>query len=680
MISVFIFAGTTEGRELASRLARAGCACTVSVATEYGAIVIPPHENISVLQGRLSHTEMEAVFANGDWRYIIDATHPFAVQASKEIKTACAHASLPYVRLARDTRASEAGDARFFDDIDSAAQWLESQRGAILVTTGSKELFRLTKHISDVQRLFVRVLPSVESIKLCNEAGIYQKHIIAMQGPFSQEQNELHIKECKAAFVLTKESGVTGGYFEKVLAAQNQGAQVVVLRNPESRAPIKDSQHAFSVNDVLLKICKETGISLAAEQKTLTLIGSGVGSEEELTQQAKQALSEADIIFGASRILRTLPKQARKTTQELYRADDILSYLDAHPVYERPVVVFSGDSGFFSGAHAFTQRTYEQWNIVCYPGIASPVYFAAKLKKSWQNWHFASTHGSACNVIGTILTHKSTFFILSGVEDVQHIGEKLLHALNEGVLSEITCFVGFQLSYPDEEITHTTSDALAHMTKPGLYVLLIENAQAHNPPRALNDEDFIRSEHIPMTKKDVRTLSLSALSLSEDAVVYDIGSGTGSLTVEIARHCTNGTVYAIDANEHALALTQKNCAHFALENVVFVQGRAPEVITTNALPPPTHVFIGGSNGALAETCKTVLSFNPMARIVAHFVTLESLAAFHALITTLSVRDVEIKLVSITKSEQAGQFHLLKAQNPVYIASFTGSAHSEETPL
>ena len=243
MISIFIFAGTSEGREISESLSQKGYSCTVSVATEYGAGLLPKAENLTILQGRLDSRKMTDLFLEKDYSCVIDATHPFATAVSKEIKKACLLSQLPYLRFARATASSAGGEQEaaalssvfFFQDMETAANWLEKQDGGIFVSTGSKELPLLSQKISRKSRLFVRVLPAEESLKICASCKIPPEHIIAMQGPFSQEQNEAHFARSGAKILLTKESGQRGGYFEKIRAAEKMGMKIAVIQNPESR-------------------------------------------------------------------------------------------------------------------------------------------------------------------------------------------------------------------------------------------------------------------------------------------------------------------------------------------------------------------------------------------------------------------------------------------------------------
>jgi len=430
-------------------------------------------------------------------------------------------------------------------------------------------------------------------------------------------------------------------------------------------------------------------------KKSISLISLGPGNENILTLEAKNALENAQILFGAKRLLELVLRfsggdrnGALPVFVEEYRAKEIFDYLEKNPGYERIAVVFSGDTGFFSGAALYSGKSGEKqgYEFSVFPGISSVNYFASKLKKSWQNWKFLSLHGAKCNFIEQIRKNAECFFILSGSEDLKNVLKKVREAVLGGILPEVKCYVGKNLSYNDEEIyeinfnagrlvnSHTefSSDSNA------LFVLLVENEKASFAGFAsrLEDSDFIRDDAVPMTKKDVRRLSLSYLSLSENSVFYDIGSGTGSITVEAAREATEGKIFSFECDKNAFELTKKNVQKFFLENVTCVFGKAPESLNDSEIPSPTHVFIGGSRGNLSEIVNCLLQKNPFVKIVANFVSLENLCEMQTLLKELEsknmIKKLEITQLQVSKAAKLGNFNLMKAQNPVFIVSFEGS--------
>ena len=168
---ILIFGGTTEGRTAAERLTAEGIPCTVSVATRYGEEVLSPHPLMSVRRGRLDHEGMARLMREEEVCCVIDATHPHALVVSGEIREACGVAGLPYLRLQRQETGGN-GRCVSVRDAEEAGFFLSSVPGRILVTTGSKELGRFVRALGDPSRITVRVLPSQESLRACEEAGL----------------------------------------------------------------------------------------------------------------------------------------------------------------------------------------------------------------------------------------------------------------------------------------------------------------------------------------------------------------------------------------------------------------------------------------------------------------------------------------------------------------------------
>ena len=184
----------------------------------------------------------------------------------------------------------------------------------------------------------------------------------------------------------------------------------------------------------------------------------------------------------------------------------------------------------------------------------------------------------------------------------------------------------------------------------------------------LPDDAFLRGD-VPMTKEEVRTLALSKLRLNEDSVVWDVGAGTGSVSVECALSCPAGRVFAVEKKEEALGLLEENKARFHASNLTIVGGTAPEALKD--LPAPDRVFIGGTSGELGEVLRVIFDKNPAARVVCTAITLETVAQAAALFANLEGADMV--QVSATRTRTAGRYHLMDAQNPVWIFSGEGRA-------
>ena len=188
MYKICVFAGTTEGRELVEYLSSQPISVTACVATEYGETLLSPAANLTISAKRLTAEEMEALFAAERFELVIDATHPYASVVTENICAACTATGTEYLRLLR-SGAAAIEDAVFVSDIAGAVEYLNTVDGNIMLTTGSKELIKFVSIRDFENRIFARVLPMEESLRLCQEAGMKNAHILAMQGPFSKEMN-----------------------------------------------------------------------------------------------------------------------------------------------------------------------------------------------------------------------------------------------------------------------------------------------------------------------------------------------------------------------------------------------------------------------------------------------------------------------------------------------------------
>ena len=226
---VLLFGGTAEGHTLACRLAQAGHQVTCCVATEYGRDVLEPTAGLEVRTGRMDQNAMAAEMGRG-YACVVDATHPYAAQVSENIRGAAQAAGLPYERLWRQPEQAE--QVIWADDPEAAARMLADMPGNVLLTTGSKDLAVFARVPDYQQRIWVRVLPSMESLRCALELGYPAAHIICMQGPFSQQMNTAMLQQMDGRILVTKDTGRAGGFGEKAAAAQSAGAKLLVIRRP----------------------------------------------------------------------------------------------------------------------------------------------------------------------------------------------------------------------------------------------------------------------------------------------------------------------------------------------------------------------------------------------------------------------------------------------------------------
>ena len=278
MKEILLFAGTTEGRKLSEILVSSGIYHTVCVATEYGEIVLKENSFMTVHRGRMDGNQIREFIQNGEFVAVVDATHPYADIVTENIKAAVKGMDIPYLRLKRETKLSpKEENVVYFESNEACAKALEEVQGNILLTTGSKELKKYCVSEDVKSRLFVRVLPAQESLSLCMEQGIRGKQIIAMQGPFTTQMNEALIRQFGISCLVTKQSGISGGYFEKLEAAGKTGISVYAIGHPQ-----EDVGYSFhEVCSELEKICQQD-IQIKNEME-ITLAGIGMGSSGSLT-------------------------------------------------------------------------------------------------------------------------------------------------------------------------------------------------------------------------------------------------------------------------------------------------------------------------------------------------------------------------------------------------------------
>lgn len=659
MEKVLIFGGTAEGRNLAEYLYKNRISFHICVATEYGEKLLPEGEGISITARRLDVDEMKALILEQQIGTVIDATHPYAALVTKNIKTACKETKTEYIRLSREEAGDALGDHIYVDSVEEAAQYLKANTGNALLTTGSKELAKYTVVPEYGTRLYARVLSTPKVVEECVELGFEGRNLICMQGPFSEELNYVMLKQIKADYLVTKESGDAGGFEEKLRAAKKAGAKAIVIGRPEEDKGISLSQCLEKLNHQF---------QIESKQK-ITLLGIGMGAYETMTLEGIRACENAQVIIGAKRILDTL-ERFHKPVLETYKGEEIDRFIKEHKEYQSIVIALSGDVGFYSGARNLL-KILDQYEPEVIPGISTMGYLASKLKTSWEDIKALSIHGRRANMISAIKNNSKVFSLLEGKHHVNELCEELI----QYGLSDITLAIGEDLSYDTEKIRIGTPNSLKKESFGSLCALYAENGNAGKTvvTHGLPDEAFLRGK-VPMTKEEVRSISISKLGLSKDSVIYDIGAGTGSVAIEMALQAAEGEVYAIEKNREGIQLIQENKKKFGVSNLITVEGTAP--LALEDLPSPTHAFIGGSSGNLKEIVSVLLKKNKKIRVVMNGITLETVGEAMSCLKTMEVRDINIVQVSVSKAKAVGDYHMMMGQNPIYIISCTGGLEDE----
>ena len=493
-----------------------------------------------------------------------------------------------------------------------------------------------------------------KSLHLCESAGLKPAHILAMQGPFSKEMNVAMLKSVDAKFLVTKDSGSKGGFEEKQAAAREAGAKLVVIGRPPQR-------DGLNFVDTLSLLCHRLGLK---SKPQVTVVGIGPGSKGAMTGEVRSALANADCIIGAKRMVEAVAEKGQAMHHAI-SPEEITSFIGQHPEYCRFVIAMSGDVGFFSGTKKLLPML-ENCDVTVLPGISSMVYLCTRLGTSYENVVPVSVHGRDHDLIPDVQRNERVFALVGGENGMGN----LCRELTEAGLGSVKVSVGERLSYTDEQITVGTAETLQNRVFQSLSVALIENENA-NPvvTHGLPDDAFDRIETVPMTKSEVRCVCLSKLALTEKAVAWDVGAGTGSVSIEMALQARKGAVYAIERKDTAVEILQENVRKFRTSNLTVVPGIAPEACSV--LPAPTHAFIGGSSGNMKEIISLLLQKNPKVRIVATAIALESIAELTACVKHFGFEEAEVVSMTVARSRKAGPYNLMTGQNPIYIFTMQG---------
>lgn len=716
---ILIFAGTTEGRLLTEFLDRNGIPAHVCVATEYGGELLEetsggPAESCHILHaGRLDLPEMEELIRREHISTVIDATHPYAAAVSENIRVAvdavsgcCMSAagtptdgasgnSIPadggpgstpvrYIRLLRSSSDAEEKSGLYFPSVEDSVEYLKGTSGRILAVTGSKELRKYTEIPDYQERLYVRVLSTAESVEKAVNAGLSGAHLIAMQGPFSVEANVALIHQTHAEFLVTKESGAAGGFPEKVRAAQITGVKLIVIGRPLK------NETGLSLREVKALLAEQMRIS---PRRDIFLAGIGMGNPRTMTEEVRGRILKSDLLIGAERMLeaaKNLREQSARASAQTagafaeapdilkeYVPEKICDFLLNHPEYEHVTVLLSGDPGFYSGAKklsAALSRRFPETEVTVMPGISSAVYLGARTGISWDDAHLCSIHGRSENLVGAVRTHRKVFTLVGKQDSFRELCGNLIAC----GLGGVKMTAGANLSYPDEHIFIGDPEKLMKEDTGDLLCLFIQNAHPtlYVSP-GIPDTAFIRilgntaMSAVPMTKSEVRAVAISKLRLSKNSVVWDVGAGTGSVSVECALLSSEGQVFAIEKREEAVALIEENRNKFACANLNIVPGSAPEALRD--LPAPTHVFIGGSSGNMKEILEIAVGKNRDVRVVIDVIALESVNASMAALKELPFGEADVAEIMVAKSKKVGPYHMMMGQNPVYIISADGQS-------
>ncbi len=249
---ILMLSGTSDGRKIGEKLAEFGHQLIMTAVSDYGGERLPNHDNINSMVGHLNQEEMQTLIKEKNIELLLDATHPYAVEASLNAINAAESAGVPYLRYERpDLECDNNEDVIYLKSYEEAAKWLSKNTGDIFLTIGSRRLLPFVKTL-DISRITTRVLPTPEVVQLCTDLGFNPNQIVAMQGPFSEAMNTAMFSKYASKYLVTKASAKIGGFEEKVVAAKKAGMTTIVIERPDVIYP-----HKFSdINEAVTCVSK----------------------------------------------------------------------------------------------------------------------------------------------------------------------------------------------------------------------------------------------------------------------------------------------------------------------------------------------------------------------------------------------------------------------------------------
>lgn len=388
------------------------------------------------------------------------------------------------------------------------------------------------------------------------------------------------------------------------------------------------------------------------------IIGAGMGAPDSLTGEAAHALAASGAVFATQRLTAVCDRAAVCPFDQL-AAQAIAS--DAQTIS----VLVSGDVGFFSAAGRLRGQLAQHGAVQMVCGLSSMQYFCAKLGVSYDDACVRSLHGRVGSILGAVSYHKKTFVLTGG----ENTAPKVCRTLADAGLGGLTVHLGENLGAENERIQTGTAETLANQTCGNLAVLLIEHPDAANAYEPVRDDMLTRAK-VPMTKEEVRWVSVGRLAVQPRDTVWDVGAGTGAVTLELARKASDGLVYAVERKPEAVALLHENRAKLGGYNVQIVEGAAPDAL--EALPAPDCVFVGGSGGAMRRILEIAKHKNPAVRVVVNAIALETLHETQAALAALGFADIEVAQLSAARGKAVGPYTMMTANNPVFILSGGGA--------
>lgn len=417
------------------------------------------------------------------------------------------------------------------------------------------------------------------------------------------------------------------------------------------------------------------------------IVGVGGDGVSSLGQGALDIINQAELICGGQRLLDMFPRsQARKVAVKS-NVGELAELVREKMSSQRTVVLASGDPNFYGIARSLVGRLGKD-NIEVLPNVSSMQLAFARIKESWDDAALVSVHGRAVEDVISLVRSSRKIAILT---DDQHTPAEIARLMMSAGLEGYRAFVCENLGGTSERVTESDLAGLLEFRASPLNVLvllretgagLLDTAPLTaryqvSPPFGIPDGEFFQRRPLKglITKAEVRVVSLSKMRLCPDSLVWDVGAGSGSVSIEASLIARLGTVYAVERQSEGVALVRRNVGKFGTENVIVVEGAAPGALEW--LPDPDAVFIGGTGGRMAGILDVVCRrLKPGGAIVANMATIANL---NSAVEGLEARGYhpDVALVSISRSKKVAGLLRFEALDPVFVVSATRSEGTDD---
>lgn len=384
------------------------------------------------------------------------------------------------------------------------------------------------------------------------------------------------------------------------------------------------------------------------------IVGIGPGNRDYILPKALEIMQESDIILGFGRAMESVDFIDKKKIK-VSKISEVVEELEKNK--DKVISVVASGDPLYYGITEYIKNNYPG-EIKVIPGISSFQYLSGRLNKSWQGAYLGSLHGREEEFINKVRENKLSIWLTDSKNSPKDLAQRFLE---EGLNPRM--YVGENLSYEDEKIEIGYPEEMKNKEFSSLCVLLLENEEASLEGEKLafiSDEDFIRG-NCPMTKEEIRILSIAKMNLYKNSRVLDVGAGTGSISIQAAKICSQGEVVALEKDSDALEVIYKNKEKFKADNLIVIEG---EALTAKLEGKFNSIFIGGSGGNLSDLIKKYCEMlMDGGKIVLNFITINNL---YIAMNTLVELGYKVKCTQVSVSKTKGQTYMLMANNPIFI--------------